>query len=86
MKKKLFLSIMILLFGCSISFAQNDAFFTQTYSEYREEFNGEWGGIMPVLPSQHGGDIDYTAVPVGSGLLLLAGLGLAYGMRKSKRQ
>ncbi|MBE6345596.1 MAG: hypothetical protein E7067_00065 [Lentimicrobiaceae bacterium] len=84
MKKKLFLSIMILLFGCSISFAQNDAFFTQTYSEYREESNGEWG-VMPILPSQHGGAIDYTAVPVGSGLLLLAGLGLAYGMRKRNK-
>lgn len=85
MKKKLFLATIVLMLGCSVSFAQNDAFFTQTYSEYREESNGEWG-IMPVLPSQHGGAIDYTAVPVGSGLLLLAGLGLAYGMRKSKRQ
>ncbi|MBR7175865.1 MAG: hypothetical protein IKD32_00985 [Bacteroidales bacterium] len=84
MKKKLFLATIVLMLGCSVSFAQNDAFFASSYQEYREVDN-EWG-TMPVLPTEHGGFADYSAVPVGSGLLLLAGLGLAYGMRKSKRQ
>lgn len=83
MKKKLFLAIIILMLGCCASFAQNDAFFASSYSEYREVDN-EWGN-MPVLPSEHGGILDYTAVPTGSGLLLLAGMGLAYGLKKRKK-
>lgn len=85
MKKKLFLAAIILVLGCNISFAQKDTFFTTTYSEYREV--NEWG-TMPILPTEHGGLIDYTAVPdtpIGSGLLLLAGMGLAYGLKKRNK-
>lgn len=83
MKKKLFLAAIAMMLGCSISFAQNDAFFTSSYSEYREVDN-EWG-VMPILPSEHGGLMDYTAVPAGSGLLILAGMGLAYGLKKRNK-
>lgn len=85
MKKKLFLATIVLMLGCSVSFAQEDAFFTSSYREYRES-DDEWG-TMPILPTEHGGILDYTAVeaPVGSGLLLLAGMGLAYGLRKRNK-
>lgn len=98
MKSKLFLVIIALMLGCNVSLAQNemftqddmffnnDAFFTTSYSEYRE-VDDEFG-IMPILPIQHGGLIDYSAVPdtpeapLGSGLLLLASMGVAYGIRR----
>lgn len=83
MRNKLFLAAIVLVMGCNISFAQNDAFFTTSYQEYREADN-EWGA-MPGLPSVHGSAIDYSAVPVGSGLLLLAGMGLAYGLKKRNK-
>ena len=64
-----------------------DGFFSQNYSEYRDE---DAYGIMPLLPG-HNTLLDYDAdpkqVPVGSGLLLLAGLGLGYAsFRKLKAE
>ena len=66
----------------------SDGFFSSNYSEFRE---GEGSfGTMPLLPG-HNTMIDYDAdpkqVPVGSGLLLLAGLGLGYAsLRKLKSE
>lgn len=62
----------------------SDGFFSSNYSEYREE-ELEWGK-MPLLPGNHGYTCDYDAekVPLGSGLLILAGMGLGYAMRKRK--
>lgn len=54
----------------------SDGFFKTTYKEYRPE-DLEWGK-MPMLPGQHGYEYDYSAVPVGSGLLLLTTLGVGY--------
>ena len=64
----------------------SDGFFSQNNSEYSRE--GDAYGIMPLLPG-HNTLVDYDAdpeqVPVGSGLLLLAGLGLGYALlRKLK--
>ena len=59
-----------------------DGFFSSgNYTEYRDD---AWATNMPVLPGQHGVDYDFAAepAPLGSGLLLLAGLGLGYAMRK----
>ena len=62
--------------------SMNDGFFASNYSEYREvDFFG-----LPVLPSTHGLTEDQNAAPVGSGLLLLAGMGIAYGIRKKTRK
>lgn len=91
--KKLIAVITILVLSCSFSVAQSyrfvedasqqnssDGFFSSNYQEYREE-NLEWGK-MPMLPGQHGYGFDYSAVPVGSGLLLLGAFGLGYAIRK----
>lgn len=80
MKKYITSIIFALAFTMNLS-AQNDGFFSSDYTDYREEEVYEWG-TMPALPEQHGGLCDYSAVPLGSGLLLLGGLALAYGFRK----
>ena len=83
--KKLIISIIFALgLGMSLN-AQNDGFFTSSYSEYRED--NEWGIDMPLLPGSHGylGDYDcITPVPVGNGVILLAGLGIAYASRRKR--
>lgn len=87
MKKKLLISIVVLLLGCGNLFAQNDGFFTSSIEEYREDKN-EWG-VMPSIPGFHGFSDDYEAVPetpISGGLLLLAGMGIAYGIRKRKKE
>lgn len=63
--------------------AQSDSFFTSNYREYREIEN-DWGIDMPMIPASHGhlGDYDCANVPLGSGFLILAVLGVAYGIRK----
>ena len=38
-----------------------------------------------ILPSGHGGDTDQNGTPIGSGLLLLAGMGAAYLISKKKK-
>ena len=63
---------------------QTDGFFTSgNYTELREDV---WAQDMPLLPGQHGTNYDFAAepAPLGSGLLLLAGMGLAYGIRRRK--
>lgn len=80
MKKYITSIIFALAFTLNLS-AQNDGFFSSDYTDYREEVVFEWG-TMPALPEQHGGLCDYSAVPLGSGLLLLGGLALAYGLHK----
>lgn len=62
-----------------------DGFFSST------ESSGNRGlGSTSSTPSIPGmgefEDQDGDELPVGSGLLILAGMGLAYGLRKSKRQ
>ena len=80
MKKKILAIAMFVALGLSAS-AQSDGFFSSgRYSEYRED---SWAQNMPVLPGQHGTQYDFAAeAPLGSGLLLLGGLALAYGIRK----
>ena len=79
MKKKILAIAMFVALGLSAN-AQSDGFFSNSYSEYRED---SWAQNMPVLPGQHGTQYDFAAeAPLGSGLLLLGGMALAYGMRK----
>ena len=62
-----------------------DGFFTTNYQEYRE--NDQWINGLPVLPSSHGLDLDVAAeAPVGSGLLMLLGMGLGYMTIANKRR
>ena len=79
MKKKILAIAMFVALGLSAN-AQSDGFFSSSYSEYRED---SWAQNMPILPGQHGTEYDFAAeAPLGSGLLLLGGMALAYGMRK----
>ena len=77
--KKIILAIA--LFAAVSANAQSDGFFTSSYNNYRETTD-EWG-TMPTMIG-HGYDTDQSA-PLGSGLLLLAGMGLAYGIRKKSK-
>ena len=82
MKKHIMTIIFALIFGLNLS-AQNDGFFSNgNYTEYRDN-SDVWGQNMPILPGQHGVNYDFAAeAPIGSGLLLLGGLALAYSIRK----
>ena len=81
MEKRIITLIIALGFGLNLS-AQSDGFFKNSnYSEYRED---AWASEMPLLPTSHGTQYDFSAdqAPLGNGLLLLGGLALAYGIRK----
>ena len=77
--KRIVVSIAIVLtLGLSVN-AQSDGFFSTSYQEYGRGASNE----LPALP-RAGKDIDQSA-PVGSGLLLLAGMGAAYALRKKRK-
>ncbi len=80
--KKLIITT-IFAFGLCMSLnAQKDSFFTYHNSEEYRGGSSEWG-TLPTLPASHGFDFDVNGeAPLGSGLLLLGGLALAYGLRK----
>lgn len=83
--KKIILAIALFVaLGLSAN-AQSDGFFStgSNYKEYREDV---WAENMPILPGQHGSQYDFAAesAPIGSGLLLLAGMGLLYASNKRK--
>lgn len=83
MKKKLFISIVVILLGCGSLVAQKDAFFNSSFEEYR---NDDMWGDGPALPISHGSLNDQTAnAPLGSGLLLLAGMALTYSTAKRRK-
>ena len=74
--KKIILAIA--LFAAVSANAQSDSFFR--YNNVEEQRTNESWGSMPAMIG-HGLEGDQSA-PLGSGLLLLAGMGLAYGFRK----
>ena len=81
--KKIILAIA--LFAAVNAHAQRDGFFT--YNSYEEQNrqevigNGEW--VLPTMIG-HGytTDMDANEAPLGSGLLLLAGMAVLYASRK----
>ena len=81
MKKHIITLVFALGLGLNLS-AQSDGFFTSSNnSGFRNASDIEnQMGITPALPG-HGYDVNQTA-PLGSGLLLLGGMALAYGLRK----
>ena len=77
--KKVFVTLSLLLtLGLGAS-AQSDAFFSYSDVETPNRTGTELGAT-PGLPMR-GADTDQNA-PVGSGLLILAGLGAAYALRR----
>lgn len=91
--KRVVISIAIVLtLGLGAKAQSSDGFFSNTYSEYSEkrELYGEMSAVAPALPrfdwvTEDGEIADQTAVPVGSGMLLLVGMGAAYAMRKRRK-
>lgn len=75
--KKYMLMILTIGFNVCIN-AQSDVFFSYQY-EYREEKDSEWDQLI-MLPPSHGLDYNYPAesVPISTGLLLMAGMGIVY--------
>ena len=94
--KKLALTFAIVL-GMSIgAFAQGGLFqygttqqlFTSpAWFSMNSSWQNNWSrdGINPALPN-HGQDTNQSAVPVGSGALLLVGFGAAYAMKKRSKK
>lgn len=98
--KKAIIILAIMMLGCGYSVGQQYSFYdeddVQTYTDgffesprvgYRAE-DSEWG-VMPLLPQTHGYHYDYPAwveVPVGSGWLLLAGMGVGYALMRRKKK
>ena len=79
--KKLIITIIFALFMGMTMSAQSDGFFAYSDVDNYRGGSDEWGAL-PTLPASHGFTTDQDAVPLGSGLLLLGGLALAYGLRK----
>ena len=63
----------------SYTFSSSDGFFNSHANEDIETREEQWGAMPRIFG--HGLDTNQNA-PLGSGLLLLAGMGLAYGMKK----
>lgn len=78
MKKVLVTLSLVLTLGLGAS-AQSDAFFSYSDVETPNRTGTELGAT-PGLPMR-GQNTDQTA-PLGSGLLLLAGMGAAYALRR----
>ena len=81
--KRIVLSIaLVLTLGLSVN-AQSDGFFKSTYQDANEEARTGTGRAVPGIPG-FGGEGDQSA-PLGSGLLLLAGMGAAYALRRKNK-
>lgn len=82
--KKVILTITIMFALVLGVEAQSDGFFAPKYKEYARENSAM---ALPALP-EIGTTEDQSLlsnVPLGSGLLFLAGMGLAYGLKKNKK-
>ena len=80
--KRIVLSIaLVLTLGLSVN-AQSDGFFKSTYQDANEEARTGTGRALPGVPGFGDEDVD---APLGSGLLLLAGMGAAYALRRRRK-
>ena len=86
--KKLALTIAIVLGLSMTTFADNGGLFQRGESTQQQESTTTYGGIRnngaPGLPGH--GEIGNQPAPLGSGLVLLAGLGAAYLVGKKRRE
>ncbi len=78
--KKIILAIA--LFATVSANAQNDGYFTSNYNYEQNRENSVQGGWADVVGFPGHGSSTNAAAPLGSGLLLLGGMALAYGLRK----
>ena len=70
MKKYIMILAVALGFGMNLSAQKTDEF-----------------GTLPILPNKHGFEYDVLAdAPLGSGILFLAAMGAAYGIRRRKNK
>lgn len=96
--KKILITISIIAALCMSADAQGftDGFFTSNYDNY-ENVNREvqaMSDIMPLFPERIGENgtpwnqdaDDPNAAPLGAGVLLLAGMGVAYAMKKRNEE
>ena len=83
--KKIILAIA--LFAAVSANAQSDGFFTSsyTYDENRETPDAAWGTLPAIFGHDYEMDQNADPAPVGSGLLVLAGLGLGYAATKRRK-
>lgn len=83
MKKILTLLVALIVSVCVNAQAQTekDGFFSNDFAEFRSIDGKE---NLPMLPTVHGLN-DHQNAPLGSGLLILAGLGLGYAITKRKQ-
>ena len=81
MKKVLVTLSLVITLGLGVN-AQSDAFFSYNDVDSQNRESGNFSE-MPALPLR-GQYTDQSAAPLGSGLLILAGLGLAYGLKRRK--
>ena len=79
MKKYIMTTVLALFMGMTMS-AQSDGFFA--FSDYSNRNSSNEFGTLPATPTSHGSTENQRALPLGSGLLLLGGMALAYGLRK----
>ncbi|MBR5603370.1 MAG: hypothetical protein IKW51_04065, partial [Bacteroidales bacterium] len=84
MKRLITTAIFAIAFMMNLNAQNTDGFFAYSSIDSNRGGSSEWGAI-PTLPSSHGFDFDQNAAPapIGSGLLVLGGLALAYGIRKN---
>ena len=80
MKKILFAIAIVLTIGLTANAQGRDSFFSWNDAD-NETYRGSTPNGEFDLPSQHGQNTDST-VPVGSGLLVMTALGVAYAMKK----
>ena len=93
MKKYIILAVFALGFAMNVNaqFMENsktssDGIFTPSYNKLREGTGSNVEEMMGIMPELFGHDLDTNqSAPLGSGLLLLAGMGLAYGIKKNKK-
>ena len=79
MRKLIVLSVFTLGFLMNLN-AQSDGFFT--FNNVEENRTATMGDMPAMIGHNSTSNMD---APVGSGLLLLAGMGLAYGIRKKSK-
>lgn len=67
----------------SQSTQSSDGFFSSTLTE--STYRTEGSSVSPLFPQREQFTDQDADVPVGSGLLLLAGMGAAYALRKKRK-
>lgn len=84
MKKILSIIAIIFCLGNGLN-AQTDGFFN--YSEAGKQNRNSNLNFQPLLPISHGSEVNEPAypTPVGSGLLILSCVGIAYASYKKKK-